>query len=219
MEEAEYLRTRTVTDFIAWIDEVNVARQGTTQSNAYREREGLWKKYADEAEPLARFLRGSTSIPRTASITMGQQDELPDAVIEIDNSKISVEVTTTDHPGAVHNRRQLNEHGFGPGETNFILTGKDLATQRAQGNPRDFGRPMNAVYLQRQELDRLLARIRNKQEKIYPLPPLLIVDSCSTALIDLTEAEVRDYLITTNPPGGLREIWVCIYPGRVFKLG
>lgn len=220
MDKEDYLRTRTVAEFIEWIDSVEQNRITTGQSDAYRAREGLWKKYADEAQPLGRLLRRNADIPRTATVTMGIQTDLPDASLTTPAETIPIEVTTTDHPGAVHNRRQLNDHDFGPGETNAITTGRDLAVQHARGNPRDFGQVMNAEQMGLQELERLVDRISKKQKKTYPNPPLLIVDSCSSSLEDMEVEEVADYLkknVTTSP-GQFREIWICICSGRVFRL-
>ncbi|MBN8554459.1 MAG: hypothetical protein J0L93_03350 [Deltaproteobacteria bacterium] len=218
MDEKEYLERRTVSEFLDWVDATNLNRQKTGKSNAYRSREGLWKKYADEAEPLGRFLRGNSNIPRTAAVSMGIESSKPDALLEWPDKKIPVEITTTDDLPAIHNRRQLNDHGFGPGETNNVQTGKDLAVQKAAGNPRDFGQVMSGDYMEKTELKRISDRLRNKLSKKYNSETILIVDSCSTSLFDVEEDRVRNHLQEFSSQKIFREIWIQIFSGRVLKL-
>lgn len=218
MDEAEYTRERTVREFIDWVDQTNAARQTNGQTNAYRAREGLWKKYADEAEPIMRFLLANTENPRDARVQLFIDTAAPDATLTTDAATRQVETTTTDNPAQVHGRIQLNEHGFGPGDTHNLITAKDLAIRKNAGHPRDYGEPKKVINMVRDEVDRIRERLLKKLQKKYPDGTILIIDSRSSSLDDTPECDIATYLRGPHLAEANLEIWITIFPRRSFKL-
>jgi hypothetical protein len=218
MEEAEYIEERTVQEFLDWIDRTNNDRQANGQTNAYRERTGLWKKYADEAEPIMRFLHANAEIPRDSRIRLFTDTNAPDATLTTAGGPRQIETTTTDNPVQVHGRNQLNKYGFGPGDTHNVTTAKDLATRKKSGDPRDLGEPKKVIVMVREELDRIRDRLVKKLQKKYPDGTLLIVDSRSSSLDDTPECDVAGYLSGLPLADSNLEIWITIFPRRSFRL-
>lgn len=219
MNESEYFQCRTKVEFLEWIDTVNNNRIKNNQANDYRARKKLWKKYADEAEPLGRFLRSIKKIDDRSIIKMGSTNKEPDAIIYFKKNTLEFEITTTDSIESVHNRNQLNLHEFGPGETNAVTTSKQLAAYKST-KCLDSGCVMNEDQMIQNELKRIKERIEKKLLKKYSKNTILIVDSTSTSLINTSEIEVINFLKSLKYSKKFYEIYIIIYPSkclRVFK--
>lgn len=218
LQKEDYLEKRRVSEFLAWIDTINKKRLINGESVAYRDRSGLWKKYADEAEPLARYLRANQMINIDARVTLTLDTDEGDAFLEFNETIIQFEITTTDNPSAVYGRRQLNSYGIGPGDTNTVSTGKDLAIRKALGNKQDFGEIKNSTHMEREEIGRLIDRINKKASKHYPSGTTLIVDSCSSSLDQTQTNDLKSILLKNSiKRNSFSEIWINFYPGRLLQ--